>query len=127
MASSKPLSKTLMVKCGFCNVEMLDENLKAHRPDQHSSSKYVAGDSHITSYFSKTDKKRKLSTTSCDSDNSNVSSASNKNLQPDKVDDVQSVDVLNKTCLTTEDANSKLDEILSCVKDIQISVKQNNQ
>ena len=50
-------------------------------------------------------------------------------LQPDKGDDVQSVDVLAETCLTTEHANAKLDEILSCVKDIQnqVSMKQSNQ
>ena len=56
----KPLSKTKKVRCGYCNDEMMDQNLKPHCRDMHQSSiKYAAGDSHITSYFT-TNKKRKV-------------------------------------------------------------------
>ena len=63
MASNKlkPLSKTLIFKCDYCGAEMLEQNLKPHCRDQHSSAKYVQGVTHITYYFGK-GKKRKLST-----------------------------------------------------------------
>ena len=47
---------------GYCGAEMLEQNLEQnHCRDQHSSAKYVQGDTHITSYFGRGNK-RKLST-----------------------------------------------------------------
>ena len=51
MNSKKPTNKTKLSKCGHCNAEMLDQNLSKHCQEKHNSKKFVAGDTHITSYF----------------------------------------------------------------------------
>ena len=124
MASNKPkpLSKTLVVKCGYCGPEMLERNLKPHCRGQHSSAKYVQGDTRITSYFGK-GKKRKLSTSETVNDPKPESSENlcseelgEKGLGTElnlKADTESTAGLANEpTASTANNANDKLDEIL---------------
>ena len=118
-----------MVKCGYCDKDILDQNLSTHCRDRHNSFKYAAGDTHVTSYFA-INKKRKLS--SVDSEIS-CDSASSEELPSEELEQTgsnsneESTAVLANEQTSTTTDNAKLDEILSRVKDIQISVKQSGE
>ena len=54
MATRKPLSKTKMSTCGYCDTIMLDQNLGKHCKEKHAGKpKFVKGDTQITSLFEK--------------------------------------------------------------------------
>ncbi len=129
-SNNKPLSKIKTSKCGYCNAEMLDQNLRKHCRDQHNQERFAAGDTHITSYFGTKSQKRKLSTSSS-------GSGSDESLSPELPElDEQHVimdssshpneniiDAISQRHSADSMSNEKLDEILTRVKDIQITVK----
>ena len=58
MATRKPLSKTKMSMCGYCDTIMLDQNLGKHCKEKHAGKpKFVKGDAQITSLFEKNNEK----------------------------------------------------------------------
>ena len=129
----KPLSKTLMVKCGYSDMEILDQNLRVHCRDKHNSVKFAAGSTHITSFFPpKSDHKRKLSSSSSDPKKLCVSNSESEN-QESTSDSILNTetdapspsepDEQQPTSSISANADAKLDEILACVKDIQVSLK----
>ena len=134
----KPLSKTLMVKCGYCDMEILDQNLRVHCRDKHNSVKFAAGSTHITSFFPpKSDHKRKLSSSSSDPKKLCVSNSESEN-QGSTSDSILNTEMdapspsepdeqhIEPTLSISANADGKLDEILACVKDIQVSLKHSD-
>ena len=121
MASKKPPSKTRISKCGYCNEEMLDQNLAKHCQDQHNSPKFVAGEACIISYFGTKSLKQKLSSPSVDPENiKNLSPGFDCDDQQDVTESESSSHFVEKTSHTTRQHHSavsssdkKLDEILT--------------
>ena len=133
MASNKPPSKVKISRCGYCNDEMLDQNLAKHCRDQHNSSKFAKGDTHITSYFGEISEsqKRKHSTSSVESQNAENLSSEFDSINEPYVSELESSAQFSKTTThavsehhsALSSCDEKLDEILTLVKDIQITVK----
>ena len=98
----------------------------------HNNVKFAAGDTHMTSYFGTTREKRKLSTSSSGSENNNDESSAVLPLEPDTDDqpvtesgshfDENVVSAISEHHSAVSLNNEKLDEILTRVKDIQITV-----
>ena len=115
----KPLSKSLSAKCGYCNTVVLKQNLPRHCSEVHQREAFAASDTRISNYFSSTTnihQKRKRSSSS-------PSPPPEAEAPPDQKDDDSQPTAL-KDCTHNESINNtKLEEILDRVKDIQITVK----
>ena len=109
MASKKTPSKTRISKCGYCNEEMLDQNLAKHCQDQHNSPKFVAGEARITSYFGTKSLKRKLPSPSVDPENiKNLSPGFDCDDQQDVTESESSSHSVEKTLHTTRQHHSAI-------------------
>ena len=123
----KPLSKSISVKCGYCNSVILEQNLTRHCLEIHQRERFAAGDTRITSYFGTKSQKRKHPTSP-----SPPGSESEETLPDQQHDDSQhsseDLPTAMSDCLPTESINNeKLDKIISRVKDIQLTVKSRKE
>ena len=118
MASSekKPLSKLKMLKCSYCGIDILDQNLKRHCLNIHNKPRLAAGEATVTSFFSK---KRK----STDEEEGSIApEESTSNEKQCKIE--VPINVHEETPASISSLNdNKIDEILERVKNIEISLK----
>ena len=49
-------SKTLMTKCGYCDIDIKEENITAHCLNKHNKSRLSKGQLQLSTFFRKDDK-----------------------------------------------------------------------
>ena len=113
-----PASKTKTVVCGYCNESLLHQNFSTHNERKHAGQRpFIAGETKITGYFSSKSKKRKTQ----DGEQDGGALAVVQETANDELP--LNLEVPGTAVSSSSSQNdSKLDEILQRVKDIQVSI-----
>ena len=121
MASNRslPASKTKTVVCGYCNESLLHQNFTTHNERKHpGQTAHIAGETKITGFFNAKSKKRKTQ-------DSEYECGSREHVAEN--DQLPSEQTKSSTTTSSTLNDSKLDELLERVKDIQISISTENK